>query len=113
MGEKRATVACPECGQQETFDRLARARTFIETHRSETGHEATWELHRLSPGVERAGDDAGVCGRPPCTTESSPLYLGDGTNIDDHTDPSDDTDTDDHTDPSDDTDTDDHTDTDD
>ncbi|QCC46214.1 DUF7542 family protein [Halobellus limi] len=86
MGEKRATVACPECGQQETFDRLARARTFIETHRSETGHEATWELHRLSPGVERAGDDAGVCGRPACTTESSPLYLGDGTDLGDDTD---------------------------
>ena len=81
MAEKRATVTCPECGQRETFDKLARARVFIETHRSETGHEATWELHRLSPGVERAGDDAGVCGLSECTTEDSPLYLGDETNV--------------------------------
>ena len=87
MAEKRATVTCTECERTETFDRLARARSFIETHRSETGHEATWELHRLAPGVERAGDDAGVCGRPECTSEESPLYLGDdhGTDDDDTT----------------------------
>jgi len=76
MAEKRATVTCPECDLTETFDKLATARTFIETHRTETGHDATWELHRLAPGVERAGEEAGVCGRPACTTEDSPLYQG-------------------------------------
>jgi len=76
MPDRRATVTCAECDRTETFDRLARARAFIETHREETGHEATWELHRLAPGVERAGDEAGVCGRSSCTTEDSPLYLG-------------------------------------
>jgi len=75
MVEQRATVTCPDCERTETFDRLGAARSFIESHRSETGHEATWELHRLSPGVERAGDEAGVCGRPGCTTEGSPLDL--------------------------------------
>jgi len=77
MAEKRATVTCPDCDRRETFDKLATARSFIETHRDETGHEATWELHRLDAGVERAGREAGVCGRPECTTEDSPLYLGD------------------------------------
>jgi hypothetical protein len=81
MAAQRATVTCTECERTETFDRLARARSFIETHRTETGHEATWELHRLAPGVERAGDDAGVCGRPGCTSEDSPLYLDDETSV--------------------------------
>ncbi|RLM53293.1 hypothetical protein DVK02_13955 [Halobellus sp. Atlit-31R] len=76
MAAKRATVTCPECDLTETFDKLATARSFIESHRSETGHDPTWELHRLAPGVERAGDEAGVCGRPSCTTEDSPLYRG-------------------------------------
>ncbi|MGQ4557627.1 DUF7542 family protein [Halobellus sp. GM3] len=77
MADTRATVKCFECELTRAFDRLATARSFIETHRAETGHEATWELHRLAPGVERAGDEAGVCGRPECTTSDSPLYLGD------------------------------------
>ena len=77
MAEKRATVTCPECGRRETFDNLGRARSFIERHRDETGHDATWDLHRLDAGVERAGREAGVCGRPECTTRDSPLYLGD------------------------------------
>jgi hypothetical protein len=73
MASKRATVTCPECEFEETFAKLATARSRIEDHRAETGHDATWELHRLSPGVERAGDDAGVCGRPGCTNADSPL----------------------------------------
>ncbi|MFB6092486.1 MAG: hypothetical protein ABEK02_05700 [Haloquadratum sp.] len=76
MAETRATVTCAACDHTETFDKLAAARSFIERHRAETGHEATWELHRLAAGVERAGDDAGVCGRTGCATDS-PLYLGD------------------------------------
>ncbi|MFC5368734.1 DUF7542 family protein [Salinirubrum litoreum] len=66
----RATVTCPDCALHETFDRLAAARSLIETHREETDHEAIWELGRLSSGVERAGDEAGVCGRPECATDS-------------------------------------------
>jgi hypothetical protein len=65
-----ATVTCPSCALHETFDRLAAARSLIEDHREETGHEAVWEVGRLSPGVERAGDEAGVCGRPACGTDS-------------------------------------------
>jgi hypothetical protein len=76
MNRKRATVTCPECDLRETFEKLAAARGVIETHRSETGHEATWELHRLSSGVERAGDEAGVCGPESCPTTDSPLYIG-------------------------------------
>jgi hypothetical protein len=77
MAATRATVTCPVCERTETFDHLGTARSFIETHRRETGHEAAWELHRLDAGVERAGDEAGVCGRPERTTGDSPLYLGD------------------------------------
>ncbi|WP_440009362.1 DUF7542 family protein [Halomicrococcus sp. SG-WS-1] len=73
MASKRATVTCPACELEETFTRLSAARSRIEDHRAETGHEATWELHRLSPGVEQAGDDAGVCGKPGCANADSPL----------------------------------------
>jgi hypothetical protein len=69
----RATVTCPDCEFTAVFERLPAARSAVETHREETGHEADWELGRLSPGVERAGDEAGVCGRPECTTADSPL----------------------------------------
>jgi len=74
MAEKHVTVFCPACDRTETFEKLGTAREFIETHRTETGHEATWELPSLASGVERAGADAGVCGRPECTTTESPLY---------------------------------------
>lgn len=73
MPESRATVTCPECDFAETFAKLGAARSALETHRTETGHDVTWTLHRLAPGVERAGDDAGVCGRPACTNPDSPL----------------------------------------
>ncbi|WP_178916892.1 hypothetical protein [Natronomonas gomsonensis] len=74
MTEKHVTVSCRACDRTETFEKLRTAREFIETHRTETGHEATWELPSLASGVERAGADAGVCGRPECTTTESPLY---------------------------------------
>lgn len=77
MADERATVTCPACDLDETFTRLREARSRIEDHRRETGHEAVWDLHRLDAGVERAGDDAGVCGREGCTNEDSPLYQGD------------------------------------
>ncbi|GAB7095097.1 hypothetical protein JCM30237_22500 [Halolamina litorea] len=71
-----ATVTCPDCGLERAFDSLGDARAFIEDHRTETGHEATWQLGRLAAGVERAGDEAGVCGSPDCTDTDSPLYQG-------------------------------------
>ncbi|MFB6123228.1 MAG: hypothetical protein ABEJ78_07195 [Haloferacaceae archaeon] len=73
MAESRATVVCPECDLEETFATLGAARTALETHRTETGHDATWELDRLAAGVERAGEDAGVCGRTECANSDSPL----------------------------------------
>jgi hypothetical protein len=76
MSTKRVTVTCPSCDLRRTFDGLGSARSFIEDHRTETGHEADWELPQLSAGVERAGDEAGVCGRPGCTDTDSPLYQG-------------------------------------
>ena len=63
MTERRTTVTCPTCGFEESFGKLAAARSRIEEHREETGHDPLWELSRLAPGVERAGDEAGVCGR--------------------------------------------------
>lgn len=76
MAETQVTVSCEDCDLRETFDGLATARSFVETHRTETGHDPTWELGKLSSGVERAGEEAGVCGRSGCTTTDSPLYLG-------------------------------------
>lgn len=76
MSDQEVVVTCAACERKETFGTLGTAREFIEDHRTETGHEATWELPQLSTGVERAGDEAGVCGRPDCTTTESPLYQG-------------------------------------
>jgi hypothetical protein len=63
MSSHLATVRCPDCGLTETFEKLQSARTCIEAHRVETGHDPDWELGELSPGVQRAGAAAGVCGR--------------------------------------------------
>lgn len=75
----RAAVSCPDCPLYETFERLADARSLIESHREATGHEAVWELGRLSPGVVRAGEEAGVCGRPECGSDSVLSRVGDDT----------------------------------
>ncbi len=76
MSENRVTVSCGDCGLVEAFDSLGAAREFIEEHRVETGHDPTWEFGALAAGVERAGDEAGVCGSPACTDTDSPLYRG-------------------------------------
>ncbi|ELZ85505.1 hypothetical protein C453_06808 [Haloferax elongans ATCC BAA-1513] len=62
MTTPRATVHCPDCGLEETFEKLAAARKRIEDHREETGHDPDWKLGRFAPGVKRMGDEAGVCG---------------------------------------------------
>lgn len=64
MANQRATVTCPDCPLDETFEKLGPARACIEGHRRETGHDPIWELASLSSGVERAGEAAGVCGVP-------------------------------------------------
>lgn len=69
-----ATVSCPACELRETFEKLGEARACIETHRTETGHEATWELAGLDEGVERAGEQAGVCGIPGSVDPDAPNY---------------------------------------
>jgi len=76
MGENRTIVTCPACDLRETFDSLGAAREAVEKHRVETGHDPTWELPQLAAGVQRAGDEAGVCGIPGRTDADSPLYQG-------------------------------------
>jgi len=73
MSDARATVTCG-CGYEEGFDRLRDARSAVADHRAETGHDPAWEIHEVAAGVEQAGADAGVCGRPECTNEESALY---------------------------------------
>lgn len=69
-----ATVTCPDCDLRESFERLRAARARVETHRIETGHEATWELGAFAEGVVRAGEQAGVCGIPGTTDPDAPDY---------------------------------------
>lgn len=73
MTRSRVTVRCTECSFSETYNRLRDARTELDDHESATGHAAEWEIEALSAGVSRAGADAGVCGRPGCANEDSPL----------------------------------------
>lgn len=77
MGGRTATVTCGDCEYEASFDRLGDARVALEAHRTETGHDPAWEVESVAAGVERAGEDAGLCGRPECTNEESPLYRGD------------------------------------
>lgn len=66
-------VRCADCAYEETFDSLGRARTALDDHERATSHAVDWEIGGLAPGVERAGDDAGVCGREGCANPDSPL----------------------------------------
>ncbi|MFC7137582.1 DUF7542 family protein [Halobaculum litoreum] len=68
-----ATVRCTDCAYEESFDSLRHARTAMTDHERETGHVADWAIGRLAAGVERAGDDAGVCGRDGCANADTPL----------------------------------------
>jgi len=69
----RVVVRCADCSFAATYRRLPDARTALDDHESTTGHEITWRIEHLAPGVTRAGADAGVCGRPECASEDSPL----------------------------------------
>ncbi len=69
----RVAVRCADCSFSATHRRLPDARAAIDEHESATGHEVAWEIRTLAAGVVRAGADAGVCGRPQCANEESPL----------------------------------------
>ncbi|MGM0605084.1 MAG: DUF7542 family protein, partial [Halobacteriota archaeon] len=73
MTDTRVTVSCLDCSFREEFSRLSIARETLSTHAEDTGHEVTWDIHRLAAGVEQAGADAGVCGIPSLANEDSPL----------------------------------------
>jgi hypothetical protein len=67
------SVRCDDCAYEAAFDSLRRARTAVSDHERATGHAVEWEIGSLAEGVERAGDDAGVCGRAECANPDSPL----------------------------------------
>ncbi|WP_123620239.1 hypothetical protein [Halorubrum sp. CSM-61] len=73
MNETRVAVRCDDCSFAATYDRLRDARTAVDDHESATGHVVDWDIESLDAGVSRAGADAGVCGRPECVNEDSPL----------------------------------------
>jgi hypothetical protein len=67
------SVRCDDCAYEAAFDSLRRARTAVSEHERATGHAVEWEIGSLAEGVERAGDDAGVCGRAECANADTPL----------------------------------------
>ncbi|QAU13686.1 hypothetical protein EKH57_13700 [Halorubrum sp. BOL3-1] len=73
MDGTRVTVRCRDCSLAATHDRLRDARTAVDDHESTTGHEVEWTIESIDSGVSQAGADAGVCGRPECANEESPL----------------------------------------
>jgi hypothetical protein len=73
MERTRVVVRCADCPFESEYDRLSAARTALDDHESTTGHEVAWEIESLADGVSQAGADAGVCGRPECANEDSPL----------------------------------------
>ncbi|MFC5277600.1 hypothetical protein ACFPM1_02280 [Halorubrum rubrum] len=73
MARTRVVVRCADCRFEATHDRLRSARETLADHETDTGHAVEWRIESLAPGVERAGADAGVCGRPARTDADSPL----------------------------------------
>ncbi|OYR53803.1 DUF7542 family protein [Halorubrum halodurans] len=69
----RVVVRCADCPFETTHDRLRSAREALAAHEADAGHVVDWRIESVAPGVERAGADAGVCGRPECTNADSPL----------------------------------------
>ena|GEM_PF-392298 len=73
MTDTQITVTCTDCSFETTFSRLSAARVALADHERATGHTADWTIDSLSPGIERAGEDAGVCGIPGSSAADSPL----------------------------------------
>ncbi len=73
MDEDNVIVECADCAFRRAFPNLRRARVALDDHESATDHAVDWEIRRVAAGVERAGADAGVCGRPDCANPETPL----------------------------------------
>jgi hypothetical protein len=73
MSDTHITVTCTNCSFETTFSRLSAARVALADHERATGHTANWTIDSLSPGIERAGEEAGVCGIPGSSAADSPL----------------------------------------
>ncbi|NUE03972.1 hypothetical protein HUB97_15940 [Halorubraceae archaeon YAN] len=73
MKETSVTVTCSECEYESVFQKLSDARVELAAHETETGHVVDWSIEKLSAGVEKAGDDAGVCGIPGLENPKTPL----------------------------------------
>lgn len=76
MTGTHVAVRCLDCEFREEYSKLPEARSALDAHESETDHTVNWQIEKLSSGVERAGADAGVCGRSGCVNEDSPLFQG-------------------------------------
>lgn len=68
MGE--TAVTCTTCAYEESFSTLRAAREALDAHERETGHDVDWSVNGVPPGVEAAGDAAGVCGVPGSSADS-------------------------------------------
>ncbi|ELZ41435.1 hypothetical protein C471_06138 [Halorubrum saccharovorum DSM 1137] len=73
MDGTRVTVRCRDCSFAATYESLRDARAAVDDHESTTDHGVGWTIESLAAGVSQAGADAGVCGRPECANEDSPL----------------------------------------
>ncbi|SEO90624.1 hypothetical protein SAMN04487948_10775 [Halogranum amylolyticum] len=73
MDEGNVLIECRDCTFRDSFANLGRARVALADHESETGHGVDWQINRVADGVERAGDDAGICGVSGCTNTESAL----------------------------------------
>lgn len=73
MSHTRITVTCSDCSFERVFDRLSAARVALDDHERTTGHTIDWTIGALSAGVERAGEEAGVCGIPGSSADDSLL----------------------------------------
>ena len=73
MDSDHVVVECRDCGFQESFPNLGRARVALAAHESEAGHDVDWQIDQVDAGVARAGADAGVCGIDGCENPDSPL----------------------------------------
>ena len=66
-------VDCRDCSFRRACSGLPEARSVLDAHEQDTGHGVDWQIGGVAQGVERAGADAGVCGRPECANGDSPL----------------------------------------
>lgn len=73
MNGTRVTVRCRDCTLATAHETLRDARVALNDHESSTDHRVDCTIESVDSGVSQAGADAGVCGRPECANEDSPL----------------------------------------